>query len=145
MITTKKTCFVCNELLEIDQFYKHMAMADGHLNKCIECTKAYERMRRDGPDGEKIRAYDRARGSRQPYSYVVAYRASNQDKYKAHSLVNAAIKRGLITKHPCIVCGEEKTEAHHPDYSSPLDVVWLCPRCHKQTHAMAKRIERKSA
>ena len=140
MTTTKKTCFVCNELLEIEQFYTHRAMADGHLNKCIECTKAYERNRRKGPLGDKIREYDRKRGSRQDYSYVVSYRAANDAKYKAHSLVNSAVKRGVINKLPCIICGTEKTEAHHPDYSSPLDVIWLCPRCHKQTHAMAKRI-----
>jgi len=139
-----KTCFNCGKKKPIDEFYKHKKMADGHLNKCIECIKAYAIERRNGPTGEKIRAYDRARGNRQSCSYVQEYRASNPEKYKAHSLVNAAMKRGAIKKHACFVCGSEKTEAHHPDYSSPLDVVWLCARHHKQAHAMSQKIAKEA-
>jgi hypothetical protein len=32
------------------------------------------------------------------------------------------------------VCGTWMVEAHHPDYSSPLDVVWLCRRHHTDLH-----------
>lgn len=35
----QKRCFKCNEIKSLDQFYKHNRMKDGHLNKCIECTK----------------------------------------------------------------------------------------------------------
>lgn len=31
-------------------------------------------------------------------------------------------------------CGRLNTEAHHPDYDAPLDVVWLCARCHRAVH-----------
>ena len=144
MITTEKTCFKCNKTLPFDAFYKHKAMADGHLGKCKECTKL-DVLNHRNLHADRIREYDRARGSRQPYSYVVAYRAANDDKYKAHRAVRHAVRNGKLVKLPCFVCGSDKTEAHHPDYSSPLDVVWLCPSHHKQTHAMAKRIERKSA
>lgn len=34
-----KKCFKCGEVKELDKFYKHKRMKDGHLNKCIECTK----------------------------------------------------------------------------------------------------------
>ena len=34
-----KKCFKCGEVKELDLFYKHKGMVDGHLNKCIECTK----------------------------------------------------------------------------------------------------------
>ncbi len=31
----------------------------------------------------------------------------------------------------CSDCGETKVEAHHEDYSKPLDVEWLCKKHHK--------------
>lgn len=85
------------------------------------------------------RAYDRARGNRQDISYVREFRSRFPEKYKAHSAVNNAVKSGRLKKLPCIVCGSLSVEAHHPDYSSPLDVVWMCAAHHKQTHAMVKK------
>jgi hypothetical protein len=50
----------------------------------------------------------------------------------------------------CFKCGIEKTpahdekpEAHHPDYSAPLDVVWLCSAHHKQAHALINAVNQK--
>ena len=35
----KKVCFKCNIEKPLTDYYKHKAMADGHLNKCKNCTK----------------------------------------------------------------------------------------------------------
>jgi len=32
------------------------------------------------------------------------------------------------------VCGAENAQAHHDDYSRPLDVRWLCDTHHRQHH-----------
>jgi hypothetical protein len=37
-------------------------------------------------------------------------------------------------KSPCEVCGNQKAEAHHDDYSKLLEVRWLCDEHHKQHH-----------
>lgn len=37
---------------------------------------------------------------------------------------------------PCSVCGATRGEAHHDDYSKPLDVVWLCRTHHWARHRM---------
>lgn len=41
-----------------------------------------------------------------------------------------AIKNGEITKKPCIFCGDPNAHAHHPDYTKPLTVRWVCRKCH---------------
>lgn len=60
---------------------------------------------------------------------------------KARSIAHNAIAAGKL-KRPgfCSRCGKPDTpardgrttiQAHHPDYSKPLDVEWLCVKCHR--------------
>lgn len=64
---------------------------------------------------------------------------SNKDKRKAGQLARKAVKGGQIIKpDACTHCGKSiKLEMHHPDYARPLDVVWLCEKCHIQLHMKA--------
>lgn len=63
--------------------------------------------------------------------YVEKWQKLNIEKRKAHHKVEIAIKKGKILKEPCTVCGSEKSEGHHEDYSKPLEVIWLCRLHHK--------------
>ncbi len=58
----------------------------------------------------------------------------NPMKRAAHVIVGNAIRDGKLVRQPCEVCGNEKSEAHHDDYSKPLDVKWLCKRHHVERH-----------
>ena len=66
-----------------------------------------------------------------------AYRERNKKKYQAQNAVNNALRDGLLIKHLCFICGKN-SQAHHPDYDKPLDVVWLCDKHHKEAHLISK-------
>ena len=55
----------------------------------------------------------------------------NPLKRWAHLATASAIKRGLLVRRPCENCGSGPTDAHHPDHRLPLQVQFLCRRCHK--------------
>lgn len=54
---------------------------------------------------------------------------------RAHGAVAKAIRSGLLVRSSeCDFCGKSSGRifgAHH-DYRKPLDVKWLCGRCHQQ-------------
>ncbi len=62
------------------------------------------------------------------------YRLSHPEKRKAHSIVSHAVITGKLTRPDnCESCFKEcKPEAHHEDYSKPLEVDWLCTECHNK-------------
>ena len=133
-----KECFKCGVERPLSDYYKHAQMADGHLNKCKECTKNDVRERRFDPKfREKVLEYDRSRGARQDPDYCKEYRERFPLKYKAHSALNNAVRSGKISKpEACEECGSTfALNGHHDDYSKPLDVRWLCSACHRQWHA----------
>jgi hypothetical protein len=54
---------------------------------------------------------------------------------QARSRIAMAIANGTLTRQPCEECGEPRGEAHHEDYSKPMDVRWLCRKHHMRLHA----------
>jgi len=56
---------------------------------------------------------------------------------RAHSKVSQAVAAGRLCRPDhCSHCHAigRRIEAHHEDYAFPLDVVWLCPSCHRRAH-----------
>lgn len=48
----------------------------------------------------------------------------------AYNAVAAAKRKGILIPQPCSACGK-KAEAHHNDYTKPLEIVWLCRQHHR--------------
>lgn len=135
---TSKICFKCSETKPLTEFYRHAMMADGHLGKCKDCTRKDVRLhRQDNP--ERVRAYDRAR-AKLPHRKSLRDRinaAFPAEKKRAHTAVARAMRNGTLERKPCAFCGTaEPVEAHHHDYTKPLDVTWLCKPCHRRFHAL---------
>lgn len=72
------------------------------------------------------------------YLRQLHWRKRNPEKVWCHVALKSAMRRGLVTKQPCCVCGDPHSEAHHPDYTRPAMVEWLCRACHKAEHRRLK-------
>jgi len=71
-------------------------------------------------------------------SHVICSSTTTVRMYESRLLVQAALKDGLIARpETCSQCVNTQTrplEAHHTDYLKPLDVTWLCKKCHHALH-----------
>ena len=66
------------------------------------------------------------------------YRAENPEKIKARSAIQRAVRDGHVKPLPCRACGCTKADGHHPDYSKPVTVIWLCRSHHIWLHVYRK-------
>lgn len=61
---------------------------------------------------------------------------------RARNITMNAISQKILIPEPCERCGFQGTatdgrslvHAHHSDYSKPLQVNWICQRCHYKEH-----------
>lgn len=93
--------------------------------------------------------HDRLRANGKPQSYCLSCHASWMRKHRpkhtqlsdearrkanARAVANVYQRRGKLKRKPCASCGAKRAQKHHPDYSKPLRVVWLCRGCHLDHH-----------
>jgi hypothetical protein len=134
-----KPCIECGEEKPCADFYRHPQMADGTVNVCKTCHKA--RMKRQRLSDPKVQERDRARYQHPERKAAIRRRSDRWNAehplgYKAHNAVRNAIRDRRLIRQPCTICGgSENIHAHHRDYTKPLDVVWLCVKCHQRIHA----------
>ena len=63
----------------------------------------------------------------------------------ARSYANVYQRRGKITPEPCSVCRDPVAQKHHEDYSRPLQITWLCRKCHQKRHSDDKLLHVKQS
>ncbi len=155
----EKSCFKCGERKPLEDFYKHPQMSDGRVNKCKECNKRdvrenrnlrheyyvlYDRNRYTTPKRQALwRAQNEERKTNIEYKEVrkrknKRYKDKYPEKTRARYLTGKAIHDGVLVRGNCEVCGNDKTQAHHDDYSKPLDVRWLCSEHHGAQHRKSR-------
>jgi glucan-binding YG repeat protein len=141
----EKKCFKCEKTLVISEFYTHLKMRDGHLNKCKKCTKIEVRKREielkknpDWVEKEKKRARDKY------------YRLEYKGKHKSTPERKREIIKKYNQKFPEKALARKYTEIyltknpgynlHHWSYNQEdwLDVIELPIKEHHFFHRFIK-------
>lgn len=111
-----KRCSSCQQDLPLAAFDRRRHyVRSGVRAACRTCTRAKAKAKREQ---QKSTTADRTR-----------------DAVRART--RAAVARGVLVATPCVVCGDPRVEAHHPDYDRAdawAHVEWLCRLHHAARH-----------
>ena len=118
-----RACTDCKEELALssDNFHRVNGKStaskrfQGYTFRCKQC------------DSKRIRLESARRR-------VLRHIKRHPERNEARKIMQTAIKNKELIRQPCEKCGDEKTQGHHPDYSKPLDIIWLCKRHHVEEH-----------
>jgi len=151
MVIDAKECTHCKEVKPSSEFHKRSRNKSGLRSWCCKCERVRRLERVDQErlsvvryreaHREEYRAYHREYSRKynenhvdQNREYNRRWRESNPDKYRARVAFAMAINNKSIKRvDVCSVCGSNYfVDAHHEDYSKPLEVQWLCRLCHRK-------------
>ena len=140
-----KKCTGCGQEKELTEFYRCGTGRDGVHAKCKICMSIYLKqhyLKNKQKYKDNFQKYITPEKRRQWQSdnsdkvrrYQLNWRKKNPKKYRAHRKLGLALKQGKLIKQPCEKCSNSVTEGHHDSYDKPLDVRWLCEKCHREHH-----------
>lgn len=122
-----KKCGKCKQEKLLSGFSKNRSRGDGLQYWCKDChVERY--LNPVAREAQRKAAED--------------YYRKHPEKAKARYAVKYAIKTGkLVRSIFCEECGlPAETEGHHPDYTKPLVVDWLCLECHKELNTILQKV-----
>jgi len=148
-----KLCKHCNQIKPFDSFRPDARIKSGLSSWCKPCSnKRSNESKKKNPEKLKLRdrrKYEKKMRRLYGDSYVVGSESNIKRRggrkevlspeearirHNVRRVTRRAVANGKIAKMPCQVCGHHLSEIHHPDYSKPLDVIWLCPTHHREIH-----------
>lgn len=158
MLSDTKKCARCGRVLPVSEFSLHRSSLRSNCKACrnIELREYWssrpervQEARRNRTESGRGREDQRRfwasktdeerRALRRKYKSRRAPQPVNQ--LRAQGRLHAAVRSGRIKKPTtCETCGASGVviNAHHDDYSKPLDVKWLCSWCHRKLHAKTR-------
>lgn len=149
-----KTCSTCKEVKDISCFPKDSSRKDGYRGTCKGCKVISDRkshLRHKQARNKRTKEYSLTH-KEQIKKYLTGYHKTDHAKklardastrqrlkdplqVKARRDANNAVISGRLEVLPCEHCGSElNIEKHHEDYNKPLDVTFLCRKCHILVH-----------
>lgn len=160
-----KCCRICGTEKIHESFNRDASYADGLRRECRECQhnhdkayrstenyktrrRAYVRAYKKRPDRKAWRkAYNSTeRGRRLAREAILRHESKYPNRKLARQMARNAIRAGILVRpSACELLGlighvqdhAGAIEAHHDDYSKPLEVRWLCKACHTR-HSLEK-------
>lgn len=140
---TYKRCSICGETKTEEEFPRDGKNKPRRANcKLCENARTKERYHSDLKKSRdankrydieyKVKDVDKWRKMKSEHNKK--QREKHPHKEKARKKLRSEIRAGRIQRQCCDVCGEQKTHAHHDDYSKPLCVRWLCVKHHNELH-----------
>ncbi len=146
-----KYCPKCETNKSLSDFSKSRCKKDGLQCYCKACQLiaqvAYRKTQAGKETGRRHSQTDTCKETSRRYNQTDARKESHRegskvqrlnypDKAKAHDAVSNAIRDGKLERPShCESCFQEKfVHGHHEDYNKPLDVDWLCIKCHFELH-----------
>jgi hypothetical protein len=147
----RNCCRTCGQTKPPEDFYHDRRAASGRQASCKECQK------------QRAAAWQRAHPDRHR-AHVSSWKASHPDQVRHYdglarsrrdqvardfarlvvrvaSTTRRAVEAGLLVRPDrCSSCDRSDValDAVHEDYERPLDVLWLCRRCH-YSRSLARR------
>ena len=123
-----RICQRCLKEKVLVEFYRNRSRPLGRGYWCKECCKEYERL--PHRKGRHTKWRNSPKGEIKTREYSKAHYEEDKPKNKARAAISRLIKLGVIKRMPCEMCGDSNSQGHHPDYSKPLEVMWLCQSHH---------------
>ena len=141
----EKKCSECGRMLPTSEFNKNRNNKDGLQDRCRDCFSAYNKKRYAGmrERTKRMVAEYRRDNPGNVLSTRLATCKRNPTKQNAQKALSEAIAAGVVENpQVCYGCGceppEHRIEAHHHDYTKPLEVIWLCTPCHSRMDAQRR-------
>jgi hypothetical protein len=108
----------------------------GHIEEIRAKEREYSRSRRGREINNATHRRNYGKHRADKAAYAKRHAKEHPDRYTARYRLDNAIKLGHITPpEACQNCGiVGPVHGHHPDYSKPFDVEWLCRGCHGLKH-----------
>jgi len=142
-VASGKQCPICSVWKPIVDFYFDKAGADGHRPACKTCDNRRRSLwraeHRQRDTETQQRSYWKHR--EKWLMYQRNWRATHPVARRAGHEVEMAVKTGtMIRPNRCSKCGQStRLHGHHPNYTDPLNIVWVCSSCHRLIHLDEKR------
>ena len=147
-IPISKICDECREAKPLSEFNRDRRKQDGLQCRCRTCFSRYnaQRYARDKERFKEIVKQYKDANPQEVFATRLKIWERDHSRLNCYRVVEAALNAGAIVKSEvCCVCGVRDVDAgkhglhkHHFDYDKPLDVVWLCTKCHGQIHKVIR-------